>query len=110
MKPKTALLAVLLLATIAIAGGNPAQAGRAGNLRALTGPDLYIQDTPLDAGLEPNPVSGPMWVSQDIWVRQSPDPAWQPFAFNAGSPPWGPPAGQRPAHNSHATQGGGIRV
>lgn len=31
--------------------------------------DLYMKDTPLDVGVEPNPDPGPMWVSQDIWVR-----------------------------------------
>lgn len=31
--------------------------------------DLYMEDTPQDVGLEPNPDPGPMWVSQDIWVR-----------------------------------------
>lgn len=37
------------------------------------GPDLSIQDTPLDAGFEPNPDSGPMWISDDIWVRNQDD-------------------------------------
>lgn len=30
---------------------------------------LFIADTPQDIGLEPNPDNGPMWVSDDIWVR-----------------------------------------
>jgi hypothetical protein len=30
---------------------------------------LYMQDTPQDIGLEPNPDTGPMWVSDDIWIR-----------------------------------------
>lgn len=36
---------------------------------------LYMQDTPNDMGLEPNPDTGPMWISQDIWVRNSQDDA-----------------------------------
>ncbi|MDX6191683.1 S8 family serine peptidase [Flavobacterium sp. Fl-318] len=35
--------------------------------------DLYIKDRPFDTGLEPNPDLGPMWISDDIWVRQSID-------------------------------------
>lgn len=36
-------------------------------------PDLYIKDRPYDIGLQPNPDSGPMWISEDIWVRQNID-------------------------------------
>lgn len=35
--------------------------------------DLYIKDRPFDTGVEPNPDSGPMWISDDIWVRQNID-------------------------------------
>ena len=35
--------------------------------------DLHIKDTPADTGIEPNPDSGPMWISSDIWVRQNQD-------------------------------------
>ncbi|QSB29010.1 S8/S53 family peptidase [Flavobacterium sp. CLA17] len=35
--------------------------------------DLYIKDRPFDTGAEPNPDSGPMWISDDIWVRQNID-------------------------------------
>ena len=35
--------------------------------------DLWMQDTPLDAGFEVNPDPGPMWVSDDIWVRNMQD-------------------------------------
>ncbi|MEL6866125.1 MAG: tyrosinase family protein [Bacteroidota bacterium] len=35
--------------------------------------EIYMQDTPSDTGAEPNPDTGPMWISQDIWVRQSQD-------------------------------------
>ena len=59
---------------------------------------VYMKDTPADTGVEPNPDTGPMWVSQDIWVRNAPDPAYQPFPFTAGSPPWTFPAHQNPVY------------
>jgi hypothetical protein len=49
---------------------------------------VYMQDTPSDTGIQPNPDTGPMWVSQDIWVRNSPDPGYVPYPFTEGSPPW----------------------
>lgn len=59
---------------------------------------VYMQDTPADTGVEPNPDTGPMWVSQDIWVRNSPDPGYQPYPFTEGSPPWTLPAHQNPLY------------
>jgi hypothetical protein len=35
--------------------------------------DIYSKDRPFDTGVEPNPDSGPMWISEDIWIRQSLD-------------------------------------
>ncbi|MCB9212500.1 MAG: T9SS type A sorting domain-containing protein [Alteromonas sp.] len=35
--------------------------------------DLYSKDRPFDTGVEPNPDTGPMWISEDIWVRQNMD-------------------------------------
>jgi hypothetical protein len=35
--------------------------------------DLYTKDTPNDWGVEPNPNTGPMWISDDIWVRKQAD-------------------------------------
>ncbi|PAM95531.1 hypothetical protein B4N84_09700 [Flavobacterium sp. IR1] len=35
--------------------------------------DLYIKDRPYDTGAEPNSDTGPMWISDDIWVRQNAD-------------------------------------
>ncbi|MGI8893422.1 MAG: S8 family serine peptidase [Bacteroidia bacterium] len=35
--------------------------------------DLFIKDTYFDFGQEPNPDTGPMWISEDIWVRNNPD-------------------------------------
>ncbi len=60
--------------------------------------DLYIKDTPADTGIEPNPDGGPMWISQDIWVRNSPDPGYLPYPFPEGSPPWVPLAHQNPEY------------
>ncbi len=56
----------------------------------------YMQDTPADKGVEPNPDTGPMWVSQDIWVRNAPDPGYQPYPFMESSPPWTLPAHENP--------------
>ena len=60
--------------------------------------DLYSRDTPADSGAEPNPDAGPMWVSEDIWVRNSPDPNYRPVPFTAASPPWTPAAHQSPEY------------
>lgn len=35
--------------------------------------DLYMKDTPIDLGVEPNQDEGHMWTSRDIWVRRSND-------------------------------------
>jgi hypothetical protein len=92
------LVAVVLVAT-AFAGPSGASRAQGPGAKHFFGPpDLYIQDTPLDTGVEPNPDTGPMWVSDDIWVRTSPDPGWQPYPFPAGSPPWTPLANQSPEY------------
>jgi hypothetical protein len=59
---------------------------------------LYMKDTPTDTGVEPNPDTGPMWVTEDIWVRTAPDPGYQPYAFPEASPPWTPLAHQDPEY------------
>src|SRR5258708_5098391 len=59
---------------------------------------VYMQDTPADTGAEPNPDTGPMWVSDDIWVRTSPDPGYQPYPFLESSPPWTPLPNQNPEY------------
>jgi Common central domain of tyrosinase/Bacterial Ig domain len=59
---------------------------------------VYIKDTAADTGAEPNPDTGPMWVSQDIWVRKSADPGYQPYPFTAGAPPWPLPSHENPVH------------
>lgn len=46
---------------------------------ALPAVDLYMKDTPKvvdserDRGQEPNIDNGPMWLSEDIWIRRQPD-------------------------------------
>ena len=35
--------------------------------------DLYTKDISHDFGVEPNPDNGPMWISDDIWVRNQND-------------------------------------
>jgi hypothetical protein len=62
------------------------------------GEDLYIKDTPADTGVEPNPDAGPMWVTEDIWVRNTPDPGYQPYPFPEVSPPWIPLAHENPEY------------
>ncbi|HTA26684.1 MAG TPA: hypothetical protein VK809_02770, partial [Bacteroidia bacterium] len=44
------------------------------NIKIPQIPDLYIQDVPADNGTEPDPSTLPMYQSQDIWLRQMPDP------------------------------------
>ncbi|WP_224368923.1 zinc metalloprotease [Hyalangium versicolor] len=36
-------------------------------------PDLWMQDNADDTGAEPDPSANPMWISDDIWVRNAPD-------------------------------------
>jgi hypothetical protein len=65
---------------------------------APVGPDLYIKDTSADTGIEANPDTGPMWISEDIWVRTTPDPNYQPFPFPEASPPWTPLPNENPEY------------
>src|SRR5688572_1955499 len=62
------------------------------------GEDLYIKDTPVDSGVEPNPDTGPMWVTEDIWVRSTPDPGYLPYPFPEASPPWIPLPHENPEY------------
>lgn len=61
-------------------------------------PDLYMKDTPADTGVEPNPDTGPMWVTEDIWVRNNPDPGYQPYPFPELTPPWIPLPHENPEY------------
>jgi hypothetical protein len=67
-------------------------------LLALAQADLYMKDTPLDTGVEPNPDNGAMWVTEDIWVRIAPDPAYLPYPFTEVSPPWTPAPHENPEY------------
>lgn len=49
--------------------------------------DLYIRDDVSDTGIEPNPSPDPMWLSPDIWVRNSPLPGWNPRPYPTATPP-----------------------
>src|SRR6266567_6455455 len=61
--------------------------------------DLYIKDTPADTGIEPNPDPGPMWVSEDIWVRITPNVGYQPLPFpDASGPVWSPQPHENPEY------------
>lgn len=50
--------------------------------------DLYIRDNIGDDGTEPNPDTGAMYVSPDIWVRNIPHPGYQNTPFTGTTPPW----------------------
>lgn len=60
--------------------------------------DLYMRDTPLDVGLEPNPNGGAMYVSDDIWIRPVADPNYSPLPFVTNSPTWTPLPHENPEY------------
>jgi len=60
--------------------------------------DLFMEDTPSDTGVEPNPDPGPMWRTQDIWVRTEPDPGFRPDPFPAATPSWPPLPNENPEY------------
>jgi hypothetical protein len=72
-----------------------------GSVLSTSAQTVYMQDTPADTGVEPNPDTGPMWVSQDIWVRNAPDPGYQPYPFTEGLPPWPLPPHQDPVYRNN---------
>lgn len=39
-----------------------------------------------------------MWVTEDIWVRTTPDPGYQPYPFPEGSPAWTPLPNENPEY------------
>ena len=45
---------------IPVSGGSPS-------------PDIWMQDNADDIGVEPDASANPMWISNDIWVRNAPD-------------------------------------
>ena len=64
----------------------------------LSAQDAFIRDNPGDTGVEPNPSTGPMWTSPDIWVRRNPDPNWVPYPHPTASPTWTPQPHQNPEY------------
>jgi serine protease len=55
-----------------------------------SGFDLFSKDLPADIGIEPDPIAGAIYLSDDIWVRKNPDaglthenPEYKNFAPNA---------------------------
>ncbi len=62
----------------------PCLASCSGCPAGTTAFDIYSQDRPLsagtafDTGIEPNPDTGPMWLSEDIWIRQNMDNGVKP--------------------------------
>jgi Common central domain of tyrosinase/Bacterial Ig domain len=91
------LIVVFALLTLNLLPDWPAQTKSIVSVEPA-GPDLYIKDTPSDTGVEPNPDTGPMWVTEDIWVRTTPDPGYQPFPFPEASPPWSPLPHENPEY------------
>jgi hypothetical protein len=89
-----ALVPVFSVGHMRVLNVDDLRVGKAGQ----TGPDLYIKDTPADTGIEPNPDTGPMWVTEDIWVRNNPDPGYQPFPFPELTPPWTPLPHENPEY------------
>ena len=65
--------------------------------------DLFVRDTTADTGVEPNPDTGPMWVSPDIWVRNTPDPNYDPRPYPIGSPTWTPQPHEDPGYDDPKT-------
>lgn len=89
-----ALVPVFTVGHVQVFKVNDLKVRKAGQL----GADLYIKDTPADTGIEPNPDTGPMWVTEDIWVRNNPDPGYQPFPFPELTPPWTPLPHENPEY------------
>lgn len=65
---------------------------------AMAQADLYVADRPADTGAEPNADPSPMWLSEDIWIRTTPDPAYLPDPYTLASPTWTPAAHQNPEY------------
>ena len=98
MNSKTVRLILLILISLLVVQLAPAARVRVSPAAAQEGADLYMKDTPMDTGIEPNPDGGPMWVTEDIWVRTTPDPNYSPLPFAESSPPWTPLAHENPEY------------
>lgn len=65
--------------------------------------DLFIRDRPDDTGVEPYTGSGPLYASEDIWVRRDPDPNYSSMPFPTASPTWTPLPHQNPEYREPNT-------
>jgi tyrosinase-like protein/Big-like domain-containing protein len=93
------LLLIVTIVTAALFTGSSAARHPPTSVNRLLAPDdLYIKDTPSDTGIEPNPDTGPMWVTEDIWVRNTPDPGYLPTPFPEASPTWTPLGNESPEY------------
>ena len=65
--------------------------------------DPYVRDDTADTGIEPNPFGGNYWHSPDIWVRNTPDPNYDPNPYPIGSPTWTPQVHEDPEYDDPKT-------
>lgn len=70
---------------------------------SLAVPDLWIREDAADTGVEPNTSSSLIYLSDDIWVRTSPDPSYDPTPFPIASPTWTPLPHQNPCYRDCKT-------
>src|SRR5689334_1812702 len=89
---------LIVVAAASFTAASGARHHPSGSLGPAAPDDLYMKDTPADTGLEPNPDTGPMWVTEDIWVRTTPDPGYVPTPFPEASPSWTPLANENPEY------------
>ena len=72
-------------------------------LPCLADSDLSMRDTPTDGGSEPYTGPGPVYLSPDIWVRNDPDPNFDPRPFPTVAPSWTPASHQNPEYRNAKT-------
>ena len=65
--------------------------------------DLFMRDRPPDTGVEPYAGPGPIYASEDVWVRNDPDPNYSPYPFPTGTPTWTPLPHQNPEYRDTPT-------
>jgi hypothetical protein len=65
--------------------------------------DLYMRDTASDTGVEPYTGAGPVYLSPDVWVRNEPDPNYDPYPFSTAAPGWTPAAHENPEYRDSKT-------
>jgi Common central domain of tyrosinase/Bacterial Ig domain len=70
---------------------------------ALAQADLFMRDRPVDTGAEPYVGPDPIYISEDVWIRNDPDPNFSPYPFNSVSPSWTPLSHQNPEYRDPLT-------